>query len=121
MTTEEVLTQFRETVDRKIAFVPDGIGRYRVSTPFRFDDGDHFSICLKREGDTWILSDEGTTYMHLSYDLDESGLMDRERQAVISNALSQFGVDDHNGELKIVVRNGECGDALSASFRPFQG
>ena len=40
-------------------------------TPFRFDDGDHFGIVLKKEGQGWILSDEANTLMHLSYQLDD--------------------------------------------------
>ena len=43
-------------------------------TPFRFDDGDHIAIVLKKEQGRWLLSDGGHTYMHLTYDINEKKL-----------------------------------------------
>ena len=46
-----------------------------VFTPFRFDDGDHITIVLKKKEQAgWVLSDEGHTYMHLTYDISEKKL-----------------------------------------------
>ena len=45
------------------------MNRFLVFTPFTFDDGDHLAIVLKRYDKHWFLSDEGHTYMHLSYEL----------------------------------------------------
>ena len=90
----------------------EGINRFRVFTPFRFEDGDHLAIVLKEVEKHWILSDEGHTFMHLTYDLDERDLHTGSRQKVISNALSLFGVEDHDGELVIEVPGREYGNAL---------
>ncbi len=62
--------QLRQQVAAGIHLVSEGIERYRVFTPFQLDDGDHLSIVLKKEGGDWFFSDEGHTYMHLSYDID---------------------------------------------------
>ena len=50
--------------------------------------------------------------MHLTYDMDEQDLQRGTRQRIITNALSLFGVDDNDGELRMTVRNDEYGDAL---------
>src|ERR1700730_2276832 len=89
---------FREKVCAKIRIVREGDERFRVFTPFLFEDGDHLAIVLRRQGNTWVLSDEGHTYMHLSYDLDEKGLQIGTREKIIS-ALSAFRVADQDGEL----------------------
>jgi hypothetical protein len=111
-TIESVECQFREKVSSKIRLSSEGLERYRVLTPFLFEDGDHLAIVMKREGSTWILSDEGHTYMHLTYDLDEKDLQRGTRQKVIGNALSAFSVQDRGGELILPVRNGDFGNSL---------
>jgi hypothetical protein len=112
MTAKDIERDLRERVCAEIALHQEGINRYRVFTPFAFDDGDHLSIVLKREEDAWILSDEGHTYMHLTYSIDENDLHRGTRQKIISNALSSFGVQDRNGELRAPIANGGYGHAL---------
>jgi hypothetical protein len=67
---------------------------------------------LKRENGAWILSDEGHTYMHLTYDIDERDLQRGTRQKIITNALSVFSVQDREGELIVPIYNDLYGDAL---------
>jgi len=69
----------------------EGENRFRVFTPFMFEDGDHLAIVLKREQEHWMLSDEGHTYMHLTYDLDEKDLRTgtRQRSLRMRSRLSQ--------------------------------
>jgi hypothetical protein len=86
--------------------------RYEVETPFQFDDGDRMSIVLRREGSQWILSDEGTTFMHLSYDIDEKELDRGSRARIIANTLSAFGVEDRSGELVLRVVPGKWSEGL---------
>jgi hypothetical protein len=112
MTIETINRDFQQKVCSKVHIVGEGIDRYRVFTPFLFDDGDHLAIVLKRQESQWILTDEGHTYMHLTYDLDEKDLQRGTRQKVISNALSTFQVQDRCGELVIQVKDEGYGDAL---------
>ena len=112
MLTSTIEREFREKVSAQVQIMAEGVDRYQVLTPFRFDDGDHLSIVLKQEGTRWILSDEAHTYMHLSYDMDEQALQSGTRQKIIANALSVFQVEDCDGELRLGVTDGQYGDAL---------
>jgi len=93
MSVEAIQQDFRRKVVEGIRLEPEGIDRYRVLTPLMFDDGDHLSIVLKREGSRWVLSDEGHTYMRLTYAVDEKDLHRGTRSKVISGALDSFSVE----------------------------
>lgn len=112
MSIEIIKQDFREKVCEKLSIFSEGVNRFRVFTPFMFEDGDHLSIVLKTENGNWILSDEGHTYMHLTYDLDEKDLQRGTRQKIITNALSVFSVQDREGELVIPIVEHQYGDAL---------
>lgn len=112
MAIQEIEREFKHKVCDRIKVVPEGIDRYRVFTPFVFDDGDHLSIVLKKISGAWSLSDEGHTFMHLTYDMDERDLRTGTRQKVISNALAAFSVREDSGELIEQVQDDRYGDAL---------
>jgi len=112
MDKEMIERNFREKVCEKVTLSTEGMERFRIFTPFMFEDGDHLAIVLKRENGAWILSDEGHTYMHLTYDLDEKDLQKGTRQKIITNALSVFSVHDREGELIIPIQEERYGDAL---------
>lgn len=112
MTTETIKQDFQQKVCAQVNLLPEGRMRYRVLTPFHFEDGDHLAIVLKQEAGQWVLTDEGHTYMHLTYDLDENSLHKGTRQQIISNALSTFTVEDRGGELRVPIVGDEYGNAL---------
>lgn len=112
MTIETIERDFKTKVCEKIRLSGEGVDRFRVFTPFLFEDGDHLAIVLKRENSTWTLSDEGHTYMHLTYDLDEKDLQRGTRQKVITNALYMFRIEDREGELLLRIADEQFGDAL---------
>lgn len=112
MITERIERDFQNKVCRTIRLSQTGVDRFRVFTPFIFEDGDHLVILLKRVGKQWLLGDEGHTYMHLTYDLDERDLQSGTRQSIISDALAVFSVEDRDGELVIPIQNDRFGDAL---------
>ena len=112
MTTETIVQDFHDKVSSKVRIEAEGMERFRVLTPFLFEDGDHLAIVLKKEGTQWLLTDEAHTYMHLTYDIDEKDLHTGTRQKIISNALSTFQIEDRNGELTLQVLDGRYGDAL---------
>src|SRR5437763_9820720 len=105
MTIETIETDFRQKVGESVRLAGEGLDRYRVFTPFLFEDGDHLAVVLKREQQRWVLSDEGHTYMHLTYDLDEKDFQSGTRQKIISNTLSSFSVDDRSGELVLRIND----------------
>lgn len=71
MNLERIEQDFRIKVSEKLRVKSEGIERFRVFVPFMFEDGDHLSIVMRKGDDQWILTDEGHTYMHLTYDLEE--------------------------------------------------
>lgn len=112
MSTPSFEQCFRDRINEAIALVPTDHQKYRVSTPFQFDDGDNLVIVLKRDNDDWILSDEGHTYFHLTYELDESDLRREPRQSIIANTLTAYEMEDREGELVLRLRGDRHGDAL---------
>lgn len=112
MSVQTITQNFRQKVCDQVRVEAEGVDRYRVFTPFLFEDGDHLVIVLKLEEGRWVLSDEGHTFMHLTYDLDEKDLRSGSRQKIISNALAAFSVEDRNGELILSINNDQYGDAL---------
>jgi hypothetical protein len=112
MAMDELEREFQQKVAAEIRLEREGRDRFRVATPFLFEDGDNLVVVLRREGSRWVLADEGHTYMHISYDIAERDLQTGTRQKIISNALAAFGVDDRQGELVLNVDDGGYGDAL---------
>jgi hypothetical protein len=112
MNPDLIRKSFRTRVCEDIDISAEGYDRFRVTTPFRFEDGDHFGIVLKRDGERWILTDEAHTMMHLSYWLDEKELETGNRHEIIQSSLSGFFVEDRGGEFIIPVENEQYGDAL---------
>jgi hypothetical protein len=104
--------EFQHRVSDQIDLQPEGVDRFAILTPFRFDDGDHYDIALKREGDRWVITDEASTLMHLSYWMDDKALEAGPRQEIVANALSLFSVENRNGEFIIPVTDDNFGDAL---------
>ena len=112
MSINTIEQDFMRRVAEKVRLSPDGRNRFRVLTPFQFEDGDQLVIVLKKVGDRWILSDEAHTYMHLSYEVEENSLRSGIRRKFIYNALTMFDVQEHNQELTRDVSDGRYGDAL---------
>ena len=112
MSINTIEKDFIDEVSTKVRLSADGEERFRVLTPFHFDDGDQLVIVLKKVSGRWILTDEAHTYMHLTYDIDEKLLHDGTRRKLILKALSMFDVEENNGELIVDVSNGRYGDAL---------
>jgi hypothetical protein len=112
MAIEAIEEEFREKVCSQIRLRPEGINRYRVFTPFAFDDGDNLAIVLKNEDGNWTLTDEGHTLMHLTYSIDARELERGTRQKVIASVISRFGLENNHGELAIRIAGDRFGDAL---------
>lgn len=113
MIIKAIEKEFKEKVCEQIRLYPEGINRYKIFSPFMFDDGDHLVIVLKNEDNKWILSDEGHTFMHLTYsNLDLRDIQKGTRQKIINNTLQMFGIEDRKGELIIGIENNNFGDSL---------
>jgi hypothetical protein len=112
MAIDELREQIQATIGRAIRLESDGPDQIRVYTPFGFDDGDSFSIVLRQEPAGWVLGDEGSTFMHLTYDIDEKDLREGTRAKIIANTLAAFEIEDRAGELVLPVADMGFGDAV---------
>ena len=112
MAVETIVSDFKSKVCDKIRVEAEGLNRYRVFVPFLHEDGDHLAIVLRRENDKWLLSDEGNTYMRLTYEIDEADLRRGTRAKIIDNTLDAFSVIDRDGELIVPCPDEAWGDAL---------
>lgn len=109
---KEIQRQFNIKVSDSINLMQEGLNRFRIETPFTFDDGDNLVIILKQHNNKWFLTDEGHTYMHLSYRMDTKILEKGNRQKIISDILSSFQITDRDGELMCPIENSNYGDVL---------
>ena len=101
MNVVKIRDEFKSRVCEQIDLEPEGEGRFLVKTPFRFEDGDHFVITLKREGEHWIISDEASTLMHMSYWMNTKDMESGNRKEIVENSLSAYSVQNRDGELVI--------------------
>lgn len=62
MMTTDLFDAFKEAINEEIKLQIESDTRCLVLTPFRFNNGDHLVIILKREGNKLYLTDEGHTY-----------------------------------------------------------
>lgn len=109
---ESIESAFREKVCNEISLLKEGNDRYIVLNPFYFSDGDHPLIVLQKRGQQWMLTDEGSTFMRLTYDIPERDLESGTRQSLISDMLSVYGMKSVSGVLQMNISNDDFGNAL---------
>jgi hypothetical protein len=109
----EILKNFKSKISSSVDMIEEGIDRFRIFTPFGFDDGDSFSIVLKKVNNTFLLTDEGNTYMHLSYDLDLKSLEKGKRAKLLSDILEYHDIKEFNGAF---VKKVDSIDSLGNAF-----
>ena len=100
MNTESIRKSFKKSVAESVELFPKGDNSYQIFTPFHFDDGDHFVVILKTDGlGNWIITDEGHTYMRMSYDMDLSSLKKGTPNEIIESSLEKYGVKEIERQL----------------------
>lgn len=105
--------QFVGKITEEIRIRPQGNDYFRISTPFMFSDGDHFSIAIKKEGKRWIFTDEGDTFMHLSIlGVKPDTLNHGTRQKILSGILEEFSIKYRFGELTLEIQEEDYGSAF---------
>lgn len=106
MNLNAIQDSFQLTVSKSVQITPQGIDRYQVFTPFHFDDGDHFVIILKKNAQgNWIITDEGHTYMHMSYNMSLSSLNRGKRNQIIESALQKHNIQEQDGRIFADVKS----------------
>jgi hypothetical protein len=110
MNLELLEKDFKNKICDEITLTQEGLNRFMVLNPFTFDDGDHIVVLLKSKEGKWLFTDEGHTFMHISYediDIDKGT-----RKKIIDNVLSGYGIKNEEGELITEVPDSQFGDAL---------
>lgn len=92
MGIESIERDIRDQIAGKIRLAAEGADRFRVFTPFVFDDGDHLAIVLRKDDAGWVLTDEGHTHMHRADDVDGPEPRDGTRGRIVADALAAFGI-----------------------------
>jgi len=110
--TDNIERDFKRKVCDELSVQPEGLDRYVVSTPLTFEDGDKLPIILKKETNGWILTDEGHTFMQLTYDLEESDLQDGNRKEIIDHTMLASKLRNRQGELVLQIEDERYGDSL---------
>lgn len=109
----DIENKLKDQISNEISLGGEGVNRFRIFNPYEFDDGDHFSIFLKKENESWKFTDEAHTIMHLSYDMDVSALKkEGTRQKILSSTISNFGLEENEGTLSIKIDNEDFGGAF---------
>ena len=107
-----LVRELKESICKDIDVFPEGKSRFAVDTPFCFEDGDSFTIVLKKSNDRWYFTDEGHTLMHLSYEGADISLEKGKRKQYLDSILATHYIENDNGELKCGVEDEHYGDAL---------
>lgn len=102
----------RQVVGESVELLAEGADRFRVLTPFGFDDGDCFVVVLRRQEGRWFLTDEGHPFFHRSDEFEESDLRSGSGARRIAAALARFGVEDRGGEFRLEIPERRSGEAL---------
>lgn len=112
MNTLELEKDFKEKVCSEISLYSEGKNRFKVFTPFQFDNGDHLSIALVNSEKGWILTDEGNTFMRLSESMDVNFLEKGKRSEILNQILKTYSIIDYEGELVSEIEKGQYGNSL---------
>lgn len=110
MNFELIEKEFKNKICEEINLSQEGVNRFIVFNPFMFDDGDHLVVLLKSKDGKWLFTDEGHTFMHVSY--DDIDIDKGTRKKIIDNVLSGYGIQNQEGELIAEIYNSQFGDAL---------
>lgn len=87
--------------------------RFMIHTGYTYPDGDELHILLIKEGEGWILSDEGHTMMWLSY--EDFSLTDA-RKSILDRILNTNGVSLSDGEISVPIDAGDS-DSIVIALR----
>ncbi|MCG2721000.1 MAG: DUF1828 domain-containing protein [Thermodesulfovibrionales bacterium] len=110
MNFELIEKEFKSKICEEINLSQEGVNRFIVFNPFMFDDGDHIVVLLKSKDGKWLFTDEGHTFMHVSY--DDIDIEKGTRKKIIDNVLAGYGIRNQEGELISEIYNSQFGDAL---------
>lgn len=118
MDIDQFEKEIKKDICEEISLAQINTNKFRVITPFQFDDGDHIKIILKKVGADWVLTDEGHTLMHLNYYLDEDRLLEGNRERIIFETIENLSLKYDQGRIFSKIDEKSIGNKL---FKLIQG
>lgn len=113
MNTKELEQLMCKALCAEAAVTPLGDDMWRVVTPFKFPDGDSYTLYLSQQASGGIrVSDAGSTLMHLSYENDVDKLREGTRGRLLQQVLAESDVEEDEGEFYIDSPLQEIGKTL---------
>lgn len=114
ISTDEIINQFKQKVCQEISLKEKGVGRYIIKNPFIFEDGDNLVMILSfdKKESKWKITDEGHTFQHISYFMDDKDFSKGTREEIIENTKKMFNVLEEEGELHLFIENQDFGNSL---------
>ncbi len=111
MIAPNVLATIKNQIADSVSLSELDDGRIGISLPLAYDDGDHCACYAVREGNGWVLRDEGDLVTRASYrdvNLLAAGYATRMRK------IAEFygATAARDGNLVVPVRNGDFGNAV---------
>jgi hypothetical protein len=110
VTCDQIEKEFKAKICDEVNLTQEGLNRFIVFNPFMFDDGDHLVVLLKGTEGKWLFTDEGHTFMHVSY--DDIDIDKGTRKKIVDNVLLSYGIKNQEGELIAEIPDNQFGDAL---------
>jgi hypothetical protein len=110
--TNNIELEFRRKVSEELGIIPSGPDRFHIVTPVAFGDGDLLPITLRKTPTGWELTDEGHTFLQLTYELEEADFNQSTRREIINSIIFGFGLQNRKGELILPIDEHQYGDAL---------
>lgn len=88
-------------------------GYFFVDTPFKFSDGDYYSLFLKFLPTGGVrITDRGTTFMRMSYLNDLEKFRGGSRGRLLEQVVTTAGLQDKDGEFYMEVSGDDLGGSL---------
>lgn len=109
---DHITRNLRSSICAELEVLPESPESFRVFTPFTYDDGDEVALTVRRDGERWIVTDEGSAFMRLSYDFDSAALLTDTRQRFIRSAFALGRAENRNGQVTRPVEDDDFGDAV---------
>jgi hypothetical protein len=99
MDGQELQTVLCKALCTQAVVTPVREGFWRVATPFKFPDGDAYTLYLQQVASGGLrISDAGSTLMHLSYENDVDKLREGTRGRLLQQVLAESDIEEDEGE-----------------------
>ena len=112
MLVPEIVRDLQGQISKSVYVEVDVDGRHYIATPFAFGDGDQPVIALANDGKGWVLSDLGSTFSRLGFQMNDGAMADPANRQRLNSALSMAGIKRHDDELTKPLQGSDYAGAL---------